>query len=138
MNELQLVDFETAKLLKERGFDWMVRSWFDPKGVPNKGSSEYRNQTPNCYSRPTVALAIHWVREAKGVHLVIMQDLNVDDLVYHVHTQIELSFFYSKPGLKLVTIQAIRNEINASIVEFPDYNTAEQQGLLAALKINGV
>ena len=72
----EYVTFETAKLLKEKGFDWdcdhyykpngeIVRT-FHPDGSRHINSSVlYENQ---CLA-PTQAMAMRWLREENGIHI---------------------------------------------------------------------
>jgi hypothetical protein len=70
MNEkqLQLCSFEQAKALKELGFNWEVSNHWNIKlnkmficTPDNSNDSEY------FYSCPTVALALKYMRDVKGV-----------------------------------------------------------------------
>jgi hypothetical protein len=69
--QLQLVTYEQAKRLKGLGFDWeLTKAYnFDKRlfstAKPynhNSGTDEYRD-----YSAPTVALALKWTRDEKGI-----------------------------------------------------------------------
>ena len=63
------VSFETAKLLKEKGFDSDINLWYDEDGVKfftNKYeiSSDWRvRQNQNVYLCPTLQTAMKWLRE---------------------------------------------------------------------------
>lgn len=67
------VSFETAKLLKEKGFDVYVRSFYDADDMPaqhtealwdwNLNKENYR------FSAPTLQIAMKWLREVH--HLFI-------------------------------------------------------------------
>ena len=52
--------FETAKLLKETGFDWPCEKWFELKGcTPVEWGADARcnwNVSKDDYSRPTLSL----------------------------------------------------------------------------------
>lgn len=75
--ELPYVDFPTAKLLKEKGFDWEVCDYFhynlewtlceSSDCEPDNYNTEDWGE--KWFSRPTVALAIMWLREVKGLHI---------------------------------------------------------------------
>lgn len=60
------VSLEVAKLLKEAGFDWEIRSLYDEQN--NFVCSLYRdwNNVTICKSAPTLAVAQRWLREIKG------------------------------------------------------------------------
>lgn len=68
--QLQLCDFEQAKLLKESGFDWEVISFYDKygKAIAMPNSPTKNNNNDEYYSAPTVALALKWLRDVKGLH----------------------------------------------------------------------
>ena len=69
MIEEQFVSFDTAKLLKEAGFDVPCRDFFTIEGDGNVVITEARscrdhNSFEDCFiSRPTQALAARWLRE---------------------------------------------------------------------------
>lgn len=70
MIEESYVSFETAKMLKEAGFDvpctsnYMTsKSWWNDLQRANFNASE------TTYSRPTQALAARWLREVHGIHV---------------------------------------------------------------------
>lgn len=69
MNE-QYVTFETAKLLKEKGFDWGCCSYWCVFPNGDRVHTDYGNfanhngnETDKFVSRPTQALACRWLRE---------------------------------------------------------------------------
>ena len=71
MNELQLVTFEQAERLKKLGFNWGVNYHYN-LGVEypfsNKVGENYNDNDGDLYySAPTVALALKWVRDVKGI-----------------------------------------------------------------------
>lgn len=59
------VNFETAKLLKEKGFDWDCKSKrFYPE-------PDYDQESPNGVYAPTLQTAMKWLRENKKVFISI-------------------------------------------------------------------
>lgn len=74
------VKFETAKLLKEKGFDWEVFHFYNENG-------EFRDREGDCYSlynwnyptkdeygsqycsAPTQQMACRWLREERRIHI---------------------------------------------------------------------
>jgi len=75
-NQLQLTSFSQAKALKEAGFDWEVNTWFLTEDIARCemdnviGEKMYNaNSNGFAYSRPTVALALKWLRKVKGLHV---------------------------------------------------------------------
>ena len=71
--EESYVGFETARMLKEAGFDCVCRKWYEWKDGEAAGWGADAdcnwNVDKNCYSRPTQALAARWLRE---VHRIVM------------------------------------------------------------------
>jgi hypothetical protein len=70
--ELQLVSFEQAKKLKEIGFDWEIEDiyWSDGSYEHNYCLGDWNDEIgeeEECISAPTVALALKWCRDVKGV-----------------------------------------------------------------------
>lgn len=67
------VSFETAKLLKEKGFDKKCRAlyaiWFDEVEGPKEDEAENWNIEPKYFSAPTLQMAMKWLREVH--HCVI-------------------------------------------------------------------
>ena len=70
--------FETAKLLKETGFDWPCEKWFELKGcTPVEWGADARcnwNVSKDDYSHPTLSLAAKWLREIWDLHIEISYD----------------------------------------------------------------
>jgi hypothetical protein len=71
------VSFETAKLLKEKGFDADIDLWYDKDGVKfftNKYeiSSDWRvRQNQNVYLCPTLQMTMKWLRENHNLHIIV-------------------------------------------------------------------
>lgn len=81
--QLQYVDFDTAVLLKEAGFDWRALRYFQ---INNEQSEEcdrgyYENWNkkdphwPNVVSRPSLLVVSQWLREVKGLHISTRPDV---------------------------------------------------------------
>lgn len=61
------VSFETARLLKEKGFDIYVPSFYDVEGEFN-GSVAYWNWNIwSRYSAPTLQMTMKWLREVHNI-----------------------------------------------------------------------
>lgn len=69
------VSFETAKLLKEKGFDERVKSYYAESGL--EGYMFALKATKNTeldngfISRPTLQMAMKWLREAHNLHIEV-------------------------------------------------------------------
>lgn len=70
------VSFETAKLLKENGFDWECRAFYVKSkecGIELFHAKEpynYNNNVHPCTSAPTLQMAMKWLRE---VHNLVIE-----------------------------------------------------------------
>lgn len=71
------VSLETARLLKEAGFDWKCEWFFTEKELLGHSNiSKNHNEIPEyggC-SRPTLSLAAKWLRETWDLHIEISYD----------------------------------------------------------------
>jgi hypothetical protein len=71
--QLQLVTFERAKRLKELGFDWLCDFYYAEKGkylierLCNNSAAGMNCKEAPYFAVPTVALALKWIRDEKGV-----------------------------------------------------------------------
>lgn len=63
------VSFETAKLLKEKGFDEAVNRFYElSTGEPSLVRTEYcRNRYTTSFAAPTHQMACAWLREEKNL-----------------------------------------------------------------------
>jgi len=90
----QLITFETAKLAKEKGFDWLYPAYYYNRiiknklfdGVTNTSSYSDINNRVNGdvrYTAPSQSLLQKWLRE-KGVHILITHHSNqpVDNVIW--------------------------------------------------------
>lgn len=97
MIEEQYVSFDTAKLLKEAGFDAPCRGIYRAYRMGNSVFREYdRKNTKDdlCwntedgfqyeYLAPTQALAARWLREAHGIHVFSFFQYHTQRWVYYV------------------------------------------------------
>jgi len=81
--QLQLVNYEQAKKLKELGFDWRARPHYIAgrlytRDFTNSGDSNH-NLWDNAFSAPTVALALKWFRDVKGLCGSVSYDHTFDN-----------------------------------------------------------
>ena len=67
------VSLEVAKLLKEAGFDWHTNLvYVDDKLLTNPYTEDWNNTIPDTYtSAPTLEVAQRWLREEKGMDVII-------------------------------------------------------------------
>lgn len=69
------VSFGVAKLLKEAGFNWGCRGYFDGIEFHPNGSVEctnYNSNTCKYLKAPTLDVAQRWLREMKGIHVYVI------------------------------------------------------------------
>lgn len=72
MIEESYVSFDTARMLKEAGFDVPTSTHYSNSGeVWQSSAPEDYNDDKSCKacSRPTQALAARWLREVHGIHV---------------------------------------------------------------------
>ena len=65
------VSFETAKLLKEKGFDEKVISFYTPGDIP----------------RPTLQMAMKWLRKTHNFHIWVEPNHDKEGL-YNAHVKV--------------------------------------------------
>ena len=74
-----LISFETAKLAKEKGFDWKVEHYiydeFDKQTTLKDAPTDYSNFKKGilyeCISQPTQSLLQKWLREVHGIIVLV-------------------------------------------------------------------
>lgn len=85
MKHEDYVSFEQAKALKELGFDWECETFWDDEGSPRenqwviKRTRDYffTDYYEDCtIKRPTLAQAQKWLREVKGIDVLIDKPLD--------------------------------------------------------------
>lgn len=82
------VSFEIAKLLKEKGFDVYVRSFYDADDMPaqhNEALWDWNLNKENYrFSAPTIQMAIKWLRETHKLFVFISPWLMLEsDIQYY-------------------------------------------------------
>jgi hypothetical protein len=82
--------FELSKLLKEKGFDGLVYTYY-PKGVKDKYNISALADDHNKHgetSRPTLQMAMKWLRE-KDIDIIIMPLFKIKEgriYCYEIHS----------------------------------------------------
>ncbi len=70
---LQVVNFEQAKRLRQLGYDWKCRPYYDENG--NIAYQDVNNDLRDgCFYAPTTALALKWLRDVEGARYIISFD----------------------------------------------------------------
>lgn len=79
------VSFETAKLLKEKGFMEGAIVKFFASGYDSKGNIlNIRDTELKDYPRPTIQMAIKWLREVHNIHIDICSNWDAIHWLYQV------------------------------------------------------
>ena len=79
------VSFETAKLLKEKGFDIPLNYFYNSDGRKCYATSYNWNQTTGDfqdYSCPTLQMAMKWLREKHKIFISIQQHMDMSYVWY--------------------------------------------------------
>ena len=101
------VSFETAKLLKKKGFDEACWSWYHNGNNTHTGTSRYCNSELEKYdfSKPTLAHVMKWLREVHKIYIDISPTYSETEKTMHFIWQIfdsnydgvgDCEIFYSK------------------------------------------
>ena len=119
MIEESYVSFDTAKMLKEAGFDEVCRSAYYATG--NSAVMHERNSmlSPGYVSRPTQALAARWLREVYNVAIYSLYDDDMEQWFYVVDA------FTNNPVI---------NGFQSGS-KYDDYESAFEEGLREAIKL---
>lgn len=70
----KLVDFHTAKLLKEKGFNEPCGDRFDENGIPTAtklGMHMHPNNYSDSYSAPRISDIVDWLLEKHGIWISV-------------------------------------------------------------------
>jgi len=65
------VSFGTAKLLKEKGFDVYVSSFYDNEGKFNRKEADWNWNIGRRYSDPTLQMTMKWLRKVHNLHVEV-------------------------------------------------------------------
>ena len=110
------VSFETAKLLKEKGFDWECISYYvsdEPDDVKYSFCGETNSiWESRCCSAPTLQMAMKWLREVYNIVICTHAYYPVDPY--------ELSYRKNKPYWKI----CIMNHVYSR--HYDSFNTYEE------------
>ena len=121
MIEENYVSFETAKLLKEAGFNVPCQSQYtEGMGVWNVEYAYDFNADDFGYSRPTLALAARWLRELHNYAVCVWYSKNHE------------KWFYAHGDMNNIVFDT---DYLISEYEFDSYEEALEAGLKAALKL---
>ena len=71
------VSFETAKLLKDKGFDEFTFSNYDENGIAQ--FNEVETKVAKGYQRPTLQMAMKWLREVHNLYIEVSLSCDRED-----------------------------------------------------------
>ena len=100
----EYVSFETAKLLKEKGFDESCYQKYDNEGYLSFNHVGYINNEKSCddfYAlAPTLQMAMKWLREVHNLHVdsSIYIDIEGDSEHEYTYTYWDWTIFNSESG----------------------------------------
>ena len=123
MIEESFVSFDTAKMLKEAGFDVPCTSQYtEGMGVWNVEYPYNFNEDDFGYSRPTQALAARWLRDAHHINVYACFDYEKFD---------ERKWFFTQEH----TMVNDDSAVYCSITNYNSYEEALEAGLQEAIKL---
>ena len=123
MIEESYVSFDTARMLKEAGFDVPCTSQYtDGKCIWNVGYLYNFNEDDFGYSRPTQALAARWLREVHHINVYACFDYEKFD---------ERKWFFTREH----TMVNDDSAVYCSITNYNSYEEALEAGLKHGLEL---
>lgn len=136
--KLPLVNIDVAEALKELGFNWKVKYFWDcnsPDNVPYQyvGEDNYNDDTifsSKCYySAPEQAMAVKWFRDTHNIIITIDVNCSQNDFSFGYDWYI---WRHSKYGY----IEEYSTPTNCPIGEwtYSSYEEAELEGIKVAIK----
>ena len=123
------VSFETAKLLKEKGFDIALSYFYNSDGRRGYATSYNWNQTTGDfpdYSCPTQALAMKWLREVHGIHINL--------LPYDVYCTITKKYAMYKPKIYILSKDGCELEFHSHVGAYNNYEEACEAAIKYCLR----
>jgi hypothetical protein len=126
----KLIELETAKLAKEKGFEWLTRNYFgqinaEPfetheNSLDDYNSSRWDEKGGEWISRPTQSLLQKWLREVYNIDLDIYRNVLTEN--YRVNEV-------------YVDCKEINNLYDyTEEIEYKTYEEALEEGLIVGLK----
>ena len=91
------VSFETAKLLKEKGFECATLHYYYDKDGDLLFSAWRVDASKNEFGAPTLQMVMKWLREVHKIHISVMIGFDVDNPQYYFFNP-SVSRFSNKSG----------------------------------------
>lgn len=115
----ELIQFETAKLAKEAGFDWATLCYYPPHSRSAiRDDIECPCTAHGIYPAPTQSLVQRWLREEHGIDIYVCRSWAINP-----------SYDYSIRQVSTGFLKEQRTETNRT------YEQSLEDGLIEALKI---
>ena len=93
MIQEQYVSFETARLLKEKGFIWQTEKYVG-KELPQLATFvQANNSAIDYYACPSISIAMRWLREVHKLYIEIRRDFNTFLFKYYIYDDTRLEVF---------------------------------------------
>ena len=96
-NHEHYVSLEIANLLKEAGFNWTCRGYFDNTEFHPNGSVEctnYNSSTCKYLKVPVLEVAQRWLREIKGIFICTTPEIKDYQATWNFYICDEQGLFY--------------------------------------------
>lgn len=100
MSKEQYVSFEVAKLLKQKEFDWEVRSLYG-KYEDDIGFSSWSNNYntyDDLYSAPTQQMACDWVEKTYGFFIEVSRHIDINGNYHYFYMILDKECKYASSG----------------------------------------
>ena len=100
MSKEQYVSFEVAKLLKQKEFDWEVRSLYG-KYEDDIGFSSWSNNYntyDDLYSAPTQQMACDWVEKTYGFFIEVSRHIDINGNYHYLYMILDKECKYASSG----------------------------------------
>lgn len=127
---MERVNLETAKMLKEVGYDVDCNAFYmDGTGAAHLNSSSYSRNTTfglldHCVDAPTLHECADWLRTVHGLHVHCYPQL---------YDEVEWVGFYTQ--IEYCVPVPIRYEKGGGVISFPSHSTALSAAITKALTI---
>lgn len=96
----QYVSLDTAKMLKEAGFDEICHSFYEDNNLTVWTMTEQPSKMKRWLPRPTQSLAARWLRETHGIHVFPVYQYLPEKWSYVIQ---DMTYVNSEKGMKLHT-----------------------------------
>lgn len=133
----QRIDFQTAKLAKQKGYNEICGWYFTPEGEPKSGipvtgaGYEQRHLAAN-FMRPTQSVLRCWLRETHGIHIKIEPYVKHHGIKYMAHISVEknrgresICLDYVSTFMRIPTFEAaLELALELSLNQIKDHETS--------------